>query len=76
MEFININGLKPKPIPIEVKIILIGDYDSYDILYNSDEDFRKLFPLRTEIPDIVEITEASINTLKNRIKQKMKKEEI
>ena len=76
VEFININGLKPKPIPIKVKVILIGDYDSYDILYNSDEDFRKLFPLRTEIPDIVEITEASINTLKNRIKQKMKQEEI
>ena len=76
VEFININGLKPKPIPIKVKVILIGDYDSYDILYNSDEDFRKLFPLRTEIPDIVEITEGSINTLKDRINQKVKQEEI
>ena len=28
VEFININGLKPKPIPIKVKVILIGDYDS------------------------------------------------
>ena len=26
-------SLKPEPIPLSVKVILIGDYQSYDILY-------------------------------------------
>ena len=32
LEFININGLKPNPIPVKVKVIIVGDYESYDIL--------------------------------------------
>ena len=76
VEFININGLKPKSIPINVKVILIGNYEAYDILYNSDEDFKKLFPIRTEIPDIVEISKSSIELLKDSIRQKVKQEEI
>ena len=76
LEFININGLKPKPIPIKVKVILIGDYEAYDILYNSDEDFKKLFPLKAEIPDVVEMTDGSINTLKNMIQKRVKNGEI
>lgn len=76
MEFININGLKPKQIPIKVKVILIGDYESYDILYNSDEDFRKLFPLRAEFSPVVKMSDQSVGALKNIIKDKARKNEI
>lgn len=48
LEVLSIAGLKPDPIPINVKIVLIGDYESFDILYNHDEDFRRVFPLRIE----------------------------
>lgn len=76
MEFININGLKPKQIPIKVKVILIGDYESYDILYNSDEDFRKLFPLRAEFSAVVKMSNKSVVALKNLISDKARKNEI
>ena len=76
MEFINVSGLKPAPIPIKVKVIIIGDYDSYDILYNSDEDFRKLFPLRAEFSPIVEITDDVIKTVTSEINNKIRKEEL
>lgn len=76
MEFININGLKPKPISIKVKVILIGDYESYDILYNSDEDFRKLFPLRAEFSSVVKMSNQSIAALKTIINDKTRKNEI
>ncbi len=76
MEFININGLKPKQIPIKVKVILIGDYESYDILYNSDEDFRKLFPLRAEFSSVVKMSNQSIVALKTIINDKARKNEI
>ena len=42
------------PIPINVKVILIGDMETYDSLYSLDEDFGKLFQLRAEFYPIVE----------------------
>ena len=58
-EIINVGGLKPETIPIDLKIILIGDKEVYDILYNNDEDFRKLFKLRAEFKQVVELNENS-----------------
>ena len=40
--------LKPEPIPLDLKVILIGDYDTYSILYNYDEDFKKLFKVMAD----------------------------
>ncbi len=40
--------LRPEPIPLDLKVILIGDYYTYNILYNYDEDFRKLFKVMAD----------------------------
>ncbi|WP_195987099.1 AAA family ATPase [Clostridium sp. D53t1_180928_C8] len=76
LEFININGLKPQPIPVKFKVILIGDYETYDLLYNSDEDFKKLFPLRAEFSSIVKVNNDSVIELKNIIENKIRKNEL
>ena len=76
LEFININGLKPKPIPVKFKVILIGDYETYDLLYNSDEDFKKLFPLRAEFSSVVKVNNDSIIELKNRIENRIRINEL
>lgn len=36
-------SLKPQPIPVQVKVILIGNPSLYHALYSLDEDFCKLF---------------------------------
>ncbi|MEN6567579.1 MAG: ATP-binding protein [Veillonellales bacterium] len=41
-------SLKPQPIPIEVKVILIGNPYIYYLMYNYDEDFRKLFKIHAD----------------------------
>jgi len=41
-------GIKPEPIPLNVKIILIGSSYVYQILYTHDEDFRKLFKIKAD----------------------------
>lgn len=76
LEFININGLKPKPIPVKFKVILIGDYETYDLLYNSDEDFKKLFPLRAEFSSVVKVNNDSVLELKNKIENRIRKNEL
>ena len=40
--------LRPEPIPLDLKVILIGDYYTYSLLYNYDEDFRKLFKVMSD----------------------------
>ena len=71
-EMVSMGGLKPKPIPIKVKVILIGDYESYDTLYNADEDFKKIFPLRAEFTNVVEVKESVILYLRDYVKARIK----
>lgn len=41
-------GMKPQPIPLNIKIVLIGSGQLYHMLYNYDEDFRKLFKIKAD----------------------------
>lgn len=67
VELLSINGLKPQPIPINVKVILIGDYNLYDILYNNDDDFKVLFPLRSEFNSVIDASEIALYEVKKDI---------
>jgi len=40
--------LKPQAIPLDVKIIVIGDPYAYHMLYSYDEEFRKLFKVMAD----------------------------
>jgi len=40
--------IKPEPIPLDVKVILIGEPYLYDLLYEMDPDFEKLFRIKAE----------------------------
>jgi len=40
--------LKPQPIKINVKLVMIGDEEIYSLLYAMDEDFRKVFKIKAE----------------------------
>jgi lon-related putative ATP-dependent protease len=39
---------EPEPIPLDVKVVLIGDPMTYYVLYDYDEDFRKLFKVKAD----------------------------
>ncbi len=44
-------ALKPEPIDVHVKIILIGDRDMYELLYDFEDDFKKIFKVRVEFDE-------------------------
>jgi lon-related putative ATP-dependent protease len=46
--FIASATIKPEPIPLNVKVILIGSRYIYSLLYNYDEDFTKIFKIRAD----------------------------
>ena len=44
-------SLKPEPIPLDLKVILIGNSNIYHTLLSLDNDFRKLFKIKVEFED-------------------------
>ena len=40
--------LRPDPIPLDVKVVLIGPLDVYHLLYQVDEDFQELFKVKAD----------------------------
>lgn len=46
--FIATRTLQPQPIPLNIKVILIGDPYIYQLLYIYDEDFQKLFKIKAQ----------------------------
>ncbi len=40
--------LEPEPIPLDVKVVIIGDERLYQLLHLYDEDFRELFKVKAE----------------------------
>ena len=53
-------SLKPEPIPLDVKVILIGNSNIYHSLLAVDEDFRKLFKAKVEFEDDAPRTDENI----------------
>ena len=41
-------SLRPAPIPLEVKIVLLGGYEPFQALQNFDSKFNKLFKVRAD----------------------------
>ncbi|MCI8655553.1 MAG: AAA family ATPase [Clostridia bacterium] len=56
-------SLKPEPIPLDLKVILIGNSQIYHSLLEVDSDFRKLFKVKVEFEDDAPITEENVNKL-------------
>lgn len=48
MYLISAARLKPEPIDIDVKVVLIGDAHIYNLLYFLDADFKKIFKIKSE----------------------------
>ena len=46
------SGLRPEPLPLNVKVAIIGDGALYGLLYRNDPDFRELFRVKADFePD-------------------------
>jgi lon-related putative ATP-dependent protease len=46
--YVATKSLRPEPVPLEVKVILIGDPQVYQLLYTSDPDFAELYKVKAD----------------------------
>lgn len=51
--------IKPEPIELYVKVVLIGEESTYDIMYQTDPDFQKLFKVCAEFDSTMNRNEQS-----------------
>jgi len=56
-------SLKPEPIPLDLKVILVGGSNIYHTLLSLDKDFRKLFKIKVEFEEDAPRTNENINKL-------------
>ena len=56
-------SLKPEPIPLNLKVILIGNSQIYQTLLAMDSDFRKLFKVKVEFEETVDVNPTNLNKL-------------
>jgi predicted ATP-dependent protease len=53
-------SMKPEPVKINVKVIVMGSENIYDYLYNVDEEFQKLFKVPAEFDSVMVRSEESM----------------
>ena len=68
-------ALKPQPIPVDIKVILVGNTSIYQLLYEYEEDFRKLFKVKVDFDEEMDRSEENILKLASFISGFCRKEE-
>jgi ATP-dependent Lon protease len=51
--FFATSALKPEPIECNTKIVMIGDSYLYHLLYNLDDDFKKIFKIKADFDSVM-----------------------
>jgi lon-related putative ATP-dependent protease len=68
--------LKPEPIDVHVKVILIGDRDMYEMLYDYEDDFKKIFKVRVEFDEEMKWSEVVVGQYGGRLRELCDKEKL
>ncbi|PKL63095.1 MAG: ATP-dependent protease [Methanomicrobiales archaeon HGW-Methanomicrobiales-2] len=54
MGFITAKTIKPEPVPLDIKVTLIGTPMIYQLLYQMDPDFKELFKVKADFDTVME----------------------
>lgn len=62
------SALKPEPIDLNVKVVMIGDAYIYHLLYEMDDDFKKIFKIRADFDNEMPNDQKSLTSYMSFIK--------
>ena len=63
------SALKPESIDLNVKVILIGDRNLYELLYTYEEEFKKIFKVRVEFDEEMEMSDEVVRQYSGRLRK-------
>ena len=69
-------GLKPEPIDLDVKVVVIADAYLYNMLLYYDEDMKKIFKVRADFDTSMNKNEESIKQFSEFIRMKTKEDKL
>jgi len=58
---VNTVSLEPEPIPLDIKVILVGSRTLYYLLEEDDSDFSKLFKVEVDFSETIDCSKESLN---------------
>ena len=70
------SSIRPEPIPMEVKVILLGSYHLFHLLQNHDSKFNKIFKVRADFDHEVIKNDDTIQKYARFIARVCKEEEL
>ncbi len=68
--------LKPEPVPLNIKVVLMGDSHIYSLLYELDNEFRELFKIKADFDTAMELNESAIKSYAGFIGKLVKEEKL
>ncbi len=69
-------GLKPEPVAIDLKVIMIGDPQIYSLLASADDDFKQVFKVRADFDWVMDRNDAAVTDYVKVIKSLCQKENL
>ncbi len=76
VRFISTVSLEPEPIPLDVKVVLIGTSLIYYLLYEYDDEFGKLFKVKADFNTVMDRSEETIQAYARFIAAKCQEEDL
>ena len=58
--YASVRSLAPQPIPLDVKVVLIGDSSTYQLLFAYDPEFRELFKVKADFDSTMAKAESNL----------------
>jgi len=58
--FVTIKGIMPEPIPLNIKVILIGEDIYYHVLYRLDREFPELFKVKADFDSRMDLEDENV----------------
>jgi lon-related putative ATP-dependent protease len=74
--YLTTRTLKPEPIPLNIKVILIGNPYFHQLLYQYDSDFRELFKIKADFDSQMRRTEAATQDYYNFVQSLCSREKL
>ena len=71
---VSIHTLKPEPVPLDVKVVLVGPPLVYYLLYAYDEEFQKLFKVHADFDSRMNRSEDTVDVYASFIAARAKEE--
>lgn len=69
-------GVRPEPVPLDVKVVLIGDNELFETLHEQDFDFPRIFKVKAEFDDTLPLRRAQARRLVRLLRTVVRREKL